>query len=69
MNIFVCVKQFTDTETKVNPTSDKNFIESVEDNITKFLPDMERVKIIEASLKKNGRMIKTKNIIFYFIHI
>ena len=41
---------------------DKNFIESVEDNITKFLPDMERVKIIEASLKKNGRMIKTKNL-------
>jgi len=28
MNIFVCVKQVPDTETKVSPKSDKNFIET-----------------------------------------
>ena len=28
MNIFVCVKQVPDTETKVQPTSDGSFIET-----------------------------------------
>ena len=41
---------------------DKNIIESVEKSIIKFLPEMERNKIIEASLKKNGVMIKTENL-------
>ena len=41
---------------------DKNIIESVEKSIIKFLPEMERSKIIEASLKKNGVMIKTENL-------
>ena len=41
---------------------DKNFIECVERSITKFLPEMERTKIIKASLKKNGIMIKTEDL-------
>ena len=28
MNIFVCVKQVPDTETKVSPSADKSFIET-----------------------------------------
>ena len=40
---------------------DKNFIDRVEKSIIKFLPEMERANIIEASLKKNGIMIKTED--------
>ena len=40
---------------------DKSFIDRVEKSIIKFLPDMERASIIEASLKKNGIMIKTED--------
>ena len=40
---------------------DKNFIACVEKSVMKFLPEMERAKIIEASLKKNGVMIKTED--------
>ena len=42
-------------------SSDKDLIESVENSITKFLPEMERADIIEASLKKNGLIIKTED--------
>ncbi len=41
---------------------DKNFIDHVENSIEKFLPEMERTKIIEASLKKNGVIIKTTDL-------
>ena len=40
---------------------DKNFIACVEKSVMKFLPEMERAKIIEASLKKNGVMVKTED--------
>ena len=40
---------------------DKSFIDRVEKSIIKFLPEMERANIIEASLKKNGIMIKTED--------
>ena len=42
-------------------SSDKDLIESVENSIMKFLPEMERAEIIEASLKKNGLIIKTED--------
>ena len=42
-------------------SSDRNFIKRVENSITNFLPEMERAKIIEASLENNGAMIKTEN--------
>ena len=42
-------------------SSDRNFIRRVENSITNFLPEMERAKIIEASLENNGAMIKTEN--------
>jgi histidinol dehydrogenase len=37
-------------------SSDRNFIKRVENSIKNFLPEMERAKIIEASLKNNGAM-------------
>ena len=37
---------------------DRNFIKRVENSITNFLPEMERAKIIEASLENNGTMDK-----------
>jgi histidinol dehydrogenase len=40
---------------------DRNFIKCVENSITNFLPEMERAKIIKASLENNGVMIKTEN--------
>ena len=42
-------------------SSDKDLIESVENSIMKFLPEMERAEIIEASLKNNGLIIKTED--------
>ena len=41
---------------------DKNFIDCVEKSIAKFLPEMERTKIIEASLKNKGVIIKTEDL-------
>ena len=38
-----------------------NVIKSVEKSIEKFLPQMERAEIIQASLNKNGLIIKTKD--------
>ena len=40
---------------------DKNFIACVEKSIMKFLPEMERANIIEASLRNNGIMIRTED--------
>ena len=38
-----------------------NIIKSVEKSIEKFLPQMERAEIIQASLNNNGLIIKTKD--------
>lgn len=44
----------------ISPDSD--FITQVENSIEKLLPEMERAKIIKASLTKNGAMIKVNDL-------
>ena len=55
MNIFVCVKQVPDTETKILPTSDKNFVEL--NNIKWIMNPYDEFAVEQALLVKQKKPI------------